>query len=246
MASADIMIQAGHEGGFRNSGDGRKPTSGSPGIDVAEIVMTPIVADVATAMLRQAGVSVIREDGFFDEVHNVDLAVALHFDGATAPCSSGASIGYPEGSPPGSNEPAANTWRDLYSEFWPFRSMPDNFTSNLRGYYGYGWTRTSIAELVVEFGEITCPEQNEWIKARLTWLGTLVAHYASVVTGKGDVPKPLPSSDPINIDELLSFLDSLDVSVARAQRNVARVQRNVTRADEQLEMLREFVEKRRA
>jgi hypothetical protein len=116
--------------------------------------------------------------------------------------------------------------------------MPDNFTSNLRGYYGYAWTRTSIAELVIEFGEITCPEQNEWIKSRLAWLGTVVAHYASVVTGKGDVPAPRPFGDLIDLDRLLTFVDNLDERVERAQRNL-------TRADNQLANLRDLIEQHR-
>lgn len=238
MASADVLIQAGHEGGFRNSGNGRAPTSGSPGIDVPEIVMTPLVADVATGILREAGVSVIRENAFYDEVHDVDLALSLHFDGSNVPCASGASIGYPDGSPPGSNRPAADTWRELYSEFWPFQFMPDNFTGNLRGYYGYAWTRTSIAEMLIEFGEITCPEQNKWVKPRLAWLGELVAHFASVVIDKGNVPMPPPIAETINLDELLVFVDRLDLTVMRAQRQIDRT-------DDQLELLRMFIEDHR-
>jgi hypothetical protein len=153
-----------------------------------EIDWTPIVADEATAILRAAGVSVVREKAEFSGRYNVVIALFIHFDGSERPCTSGASIGYDHSS----DKPAADEWKELYSQYWPFTWMADNFTSNLSHYYGFGFARTEDAELVLELGEIGCLEQAEWMKPRLRWLGKLIAHFVSKRINKGDVPNPGP------------------------------------------------------
>lgn len=195
---AQVLIQAGHEGGKRNSGTGSKPTYGAGGTTRPENEMTPIVADGAAAWLEHFGVSVIKENAFYDKRYSVELAVSLHFDGSGRPCASGASIGYPKGVPVGSNKPTANLWKDIYEQYWPYQWMPDNFTSNLSGYYGYAWTSTSVAELLIEFGEVSCPEQDAWLQPRVgetageSWLGLQVAYFCSEALGLGVVPDPGP------------------------------------------------------
>jgi hypothetical protein len=67
--------------------------------------------------------------------------------------------------------------------------MKDNFTKNLSGYYGYRRMSTEIAEMLIEFGEITCPEQDAWLQPRLEWLGELVAHFAGQIVGVA-IPEP--------------------------------------------------------
>jgi hypothetical protein len=64
------------------------------------------------------------------------------------------------------------------------------FTENLRQYYGFQYTNTSDAELVLELGEITCREQAKWLKPRLEWIGDLLAHFISARLGMGNVPDP--------------------------------------------------------
>ena len=179
---ADVLIQAGHEG--RASGK-----TGAVGHLGKEIDWTPIIADVATNVLSEAGVSVIREDARLYGPYKVTLAVFIHFDGSDSKCSSGASIGYDDES----DKPAAQAWKELYGKYWPFKWMPDNFTPNLAHYYGFSYTLTSDAELVLEFGEITCLEQAQWLKPRLIWLGQLLAYFISKRIGKGNLvaPKPL-------------------------------------------------------
>jgi hypothetical protein len=181
MPNADVFIQAGHEG--RTSG-----ATGATGPLGDEIEWTPIVADEATRILRSAGVSVIREDALLHGVYDVKVAIFIHFDGANPPCRSGASVGYNDPT----DEPAASEWKALYSKYWHFGWMPDNFTSNLSGYYGFSYTRTSDAEFVIELGEISCREQAEWLKPRLKWLGSLIAHFLSKRIGKGNVADPGP------------------------------------------------------
>ena len=181
MASADVFIQAGHEG--RISG-----ATGASGPLGKEIEWTPIVANEAKRVLEEAGVTVIREDADLDDIYDVTLAVYIHFDGAEPPDQTGASVGYKGDS----DQPAAEAWKALYGKYWPFRWMSDNFTENLRQYYGFRNTRTTDAEFVIELGEISSLEQAQWLKPRLKWLGKLIAHFLSQRIGKGNVPDPGP------------------------------------------------------
>ena len=191
VMDADVLIQAGHEGGRRNSGSGTVASVGASGIARPEREMTPIVADRAAELLEQFGVSVVRVPGVFPKRFEVKLGLCLHFDGSAVPCASGASVGYPPGRPLGSNKPTADMWKQIWGEYFPFTFMKDNFTRNLSGYYGYGRMSTSIAEMLIEFGEISCPEQDEWLQPRLTWLGDVVAFFVGRVLDV-DIPKPLP------------------------------------------------------
>lgn len=187
--SAEVLIQAGHEGRVPGEATGARGPLGN------EIDWTPIVANEATRVLRAAGISVIREDATFDDTTNlVNLALFIHFDGNSDPCATGASVGYKPRSvdPTLSDKPAADAWKTLYSRYFPFPWMPDNFTNNLSGYYGYTFTRTSIAELVIELGAISCPQQAAWLKPRLTWIGRLIAHFVSQQIGRGNIPDPGP------------------------------------------------------
>jgi hypothetical protein len=181
VATANVLIQAGHEG--RKVG-----ATGAVGPLGKEIEWTPIVADAATERLRDAGFTVLRKSARLVGVDTVKIAIFIHFDGATPACGSKASIGFDDPS----DKPAADAWRALYSEFWPFGFQKDNFTKNLSGYYGFKHTSTSDAELVLELGEITCLKQAEWLKPRLKWIGGLIAHFAAVRMGSNAIPKPKP------------------------------------------------------
>lgn len=200
---ADFLIQAGHQGLYRNSGTGKVKsvgTSGLPEVGDEEYKLTPLVADEAARLLRAVGYSVIREDAFYDKKYFVKVAVAIHFDGAATPCASGTSIGYPEGYPVGSNKPTADLWRAAYHPHFPFKKMRDNFTSGLRGYYGYYWTRTSIAEFLIEMGELTCPEQNAWLRRMIdnNYLAHMVAHVLDKAVGGNKIPHPgAPPAEPV-------------------------------------------------
>ncbi|WP_460610551.1 hypothetical protein [Hymenobacter terrigena] len=176
---ADVLIQAGHEGRLTGK-------TGAEGPLGREIEWTPIVADAATAALRAAGISVIRKPALLDGVYEVALAIFIHFDGSDSPCDSRASIGYDYDS----DKPAADEWKALYSNYWPYGWMPDNFTVDLRQYYGFKACITSDAELVLELGEITCLKQAKWLKPRLAWIGELLAHFISKRLGKGGIALP--------------------------------------------------------
>ena len=220
----DVVIAAGHEGLWRNQGATGKVrsygTAGVPG-GPPERELTPLIADAATEALRAGGYQVVRENALYDREYACKLGIAVHLDGSGTPCKSGASIGYPEGQPPGSNKPAADSWREFYSKEWPYKWMNDNFTSNLRGYYGYRWTRTSDAELVFEMGELTCPEQHEWLVPRIRsgWLGRLLGHWIALRLGDASkVPHPGPfdpaGAPSVAIADVLDRLGPVKIAAA--------------------------------
>ncbi len=90
--SYDVLISAGHEG--RPASCAHFPQHHCNLGAAGERDWTPVVADAATAILRRHGVSVARLPADFDGSYKVDAAVFIHFDGASPPCSSAASIGY--------------------------------------------------------------------------------------------------------------------------------------------------------
>ncbi|MBV8367917.1 MAG: hypothetical protein JO036_03120 [Candidatus Eremiobacteraeota bacterium] len=185
-AEADVLIQAGHEG--RPDCD-REPATLCRNTGAAgEIEWTPVVADEATRILRAAGVTVIRRPAFLSGQYDVKDAIFLHFDGNANPCTTGASVGYPQLA---RSAEAAAEWKSLWRTFFPFRFEPDNFTSNLSGYYGFRHVRSvSDAAIVIEGGEMSCPAQHAWLKDHLKFEGALIAHFLSKRLGKGDVPLP--------------------------------------------------------
>lgn len=220
---SQVLIQAGHEGGRRNDGSGTAPTTGAGGIARPEREMTPIVADRATEVLRDHGITVERVDALFERSYSVDLAIFVHFDGSSRPCASGASIGYPLGIPAGSNQPTADLWRSIYEDYWPYQWMPDNFTPNLRGYYGYRYTSTRVAEVLLELGEISCPEQDAWIQPRTEWLGDVVAYFASEAIGAHAVPQPDPwGEDPTRLQRRWDRLERAEAVAARQRAWIAK------------------------
>jgi hypothetical protein len=251
---ADFLIQAGHQGGVRNSGSGTAPsrgTSGLPGDQDDEINLTWRVADKAALLLIDAGYSVIREDAYFDKTYDVKVFVALHFDGSGTPCSSGASLGYPAGSPAGSNKPTADLWREAYAPYFPFKWMPDNFTAALKGYYGYGRVNTSIAEFLIEFGELTCPEQNAWLFDRVwdDYLAKLVAHVLDKSVGGNKIPhpgdwktvEPPPPPPPPEVDlaPLWASIKAIEAQLSLVSKQAATAQARAESAHQRLDKLRE-------
>lgn len=223
---ADVLIQAGHEGKMRNDGAGTKPSVGASGITRPEFEMTPIVANAAAEILRGHGLTVVRVPGVYPKIFDVKLGVCLHFDGSEHRCASGASVGYPPGVPLGSNRPTAALWKQVWGEFWPFQFMKDNFTTNLSGYYGYRRMNTSVAELLIEFGEISCPEQDTWLQPRLEWMGSVVAHFVGRVLNVS-IPKPAefgdapPVSRQVQVDPWDADLEILRLELAELRNALA-------------------------
>ena len=185
----DVLISAGHEGRPANCAHfpQHKCNLGAAG----EREWTPTVADEATKILREHGVSVVRLPADFEGTYRVKAAIFIHFDGSNPPCGSRASVGYP--SAQGDSE--AKAWRALYGKYWPFGFQLDDFTEGLREYYGYRQVQARDGVLVVELGEITCPVQHGWLQPRLQWEGALLARFLSRQVGEGSVPSPGPFGD---------------------------------------------------
>jgi hypothetical protein len=184
LLHADVLVSAGHEG--RPATCTRYPHRACNLGAAGERDWTPIVADEITRVLRTHGVSVLRERADFDGSYAVDMAVFIHFDGASPACTSGASIGYHRAS----DARAAQLWRALYAGVFPFRFMPDDFTAGLRDYYAFRQVEATDGALVLELGEITCPPQRRWLASRLDDVAALIAYDISRTIGKGDVPLP--------------------------------------------------------
>ncbi len=204
LTHVDVLISAGHEG--RPASCVRYPKRACNLGAHGERDWTPVVADEAARVLREHGVSVAREPADFDGTYDVDAAVFIHFDGSTSPCASGASIGYHEPR----FAPAAQQWRALYSQYFPYGFQPDDFTVGLRDYYAFRQVDARNAALVLELGELTCPQQREWLAPRLAFEGRLIAYFLSRLIGKGDVP--LPSAN------IAGHASTAFVSIGRARR----------------------------
>ena len=131
MLTYDVLISAGHEG--RPASCAHFPQHHCNLGAAGERAWTPIVADAATRILRQHGVSVVRLPADFAGKYRVGAAVFIHFDGSDPPCASSASVGYAHSS----DAAAAAAWHRLYGRYWPFGFQPDNFTHGLRAYYAY-------------------------------------------------------------------------------------------------------------
>lgn len=179
IRQADVLIQAGHEGRKRGA-------TGASGPIGSELKWNPVIADEATRILREHGITVIREDATVAPAR-VKLALFLHMDGTTPPGRSGASIGYPIGK---GNDPAAKEWHAIYSNYFPYKWMPDNYTAGLRKYYAFKETITRDAELVLELFDVTSREQSEWASSRLKHLGAIVAFFVARRLGNTTVPRP--------------------------------------------------------
>ncbi|MGC3988365.1 MAG: peptidoglycan-binding domain-containing protein [Chthoniobacteraceae bacterium] len=191
----DIIVQAGHQNHLQGWNEGGSGPEGN------EIDWTPVIADEAIRILKEAGVRAIKNDASIPAGGigwNCILAVAVHFDDPDSG-ESGPSIGYPRGK---GNDSAATEFKTLYQKYWPWPELwkEDNFTADEEEYYGYKYWCTTDAEMLIEFGDLGSKRQAEWLKPRLKWLGALLAHFLSKRSGKGGVPEPSPfDNTPIAI-----------------------------------------------
>jgi len=172
-----VVIQAGHEG--RTSGN-----TGAESAHYREEEWNILVADEAARLLRSWQIDVKRMPARVKFIR-AKIAVSIHFDGATKPCASGASIGYPSND----SYDFAQRWKSLYQDYFPYKWHADNFTENLSDYYAYRWIRAEKF-LLLELGEITCDQQTRWLKPRLKKVAHLVAYSIATELGR-DVKKPL-------------------------------------------------------
>ncbi|CAA6818272.1 MAG: Unknown protein [uncultured Sulfurovum sp.] len=171
-----VIIQAGHEG--RTTGN-----TGAESKHYREEEWNIIVADEVARLLKLWHIDVKRIPARVYPM-KATIAVSIHFDGATKPCRSGASIGYPN-----QNSYAfAQKWKSLYKTYFPFKWHKDNFTKNLKYYYAYNYIKADKF-LLLELGELSCKKQTNWLQPRLKKIAHLVAY--SIATELGhSVKKP--------------------------------------------------------
>jgi len=167
VVNTTVLLQAGHEG--RTKGN-----IGSIHGDLKEVEWNTFVTQEIERELKKQGIDVTRV-GAHIPATNTRIAVAVHFDGATKPCSTGASIGYDEEDQ--KSKRLATHWKEIYQEYFPFKWHRDNFTENLADYYGFDRVNSEKGFLVLELGEITCDEQTRWLQPRLEVIATKVADF---------------------------------------------------------------------
>jgi hypothetical protein len=194
IIDCDVVIQAGHE----NTPDGMTGGEGPLG---KEIDWTPVVANEAVQMLQEAGIDAVKETARIKvtkQYYRCKLAIFVHFD-APDTGESGPSVGYDHDS----DADAADEWKTLYKEYFPYNDtwLRDNATQNEQYYYGFRYTITSDSEFVVELGDLTSLRQARWLKPRLKWLGQLLAYFVSHRIGTGGLEKPDPFVSPVSADQ---------------------------------------------
>ena len=172
--TADVLIQAGHEGRPASCAPHHVAACnlGAAAQGATEREWTARVADTATAALRAAGYTVLRRPADYDGGDSVRAAVFLHFDGASPACGSGASVGFPATT----SRAFVDAWESRYRAWFPYRFVGENFTAGERQYYGYRKV-DAPEKLLIEFGEMTCPMQYDWMAPRVHELGAFLATF---------------------------------------------------------------------
>jgi hypothetical protein len=197
VVQGDVLIQAGHRG--RKTGKTGAETIYN-GNRYREIDWTAVVADEATETLKKAGVSVIEKPAVLGihERYKVTTAVYIHFDGSGSG-TSGASVGYPAGS-----QTTANAWKTLYSEYWHYKWMQDNFTKNEAHYYAFGSVSPADGQILVELADMSSKDQMRWMDPpslpKLKFQGQLLAYFLAerlnlnrTPGNQINIPKPILS-----------------------------------------------------
>jgi len=120
--------------------------------------------------MSQRVLALLKKDGRFEGIYapgdipngiQVDAAIFLHCDGSSSPSATGYSFGFPADPV---NAKLAD-WLDL--EFKKIPNHPphhaDNYTADLRGYYGFSRVDSPGPEVLIEHGFLTNPKDREWL-----------------------------------------------------------------------------------
>ena len=166
VINTTVLIQEGHVG--RTKGN-----TGSIYHGLKEVEWNSYVGKEVARILVNNDIDVKRV-GADIPISNATIAIAIHFDGSDQHCATGASIGH-DGS--FESKKLANAWKRQYDKFFPFKWHKDNFTPNLRDYYGFKRVTASKGFLVMELGEITCERQTRWLKPRLKQVAQEIANF---------------------------------------------------------------------
>lgn len=165
MSRKRVLVQAGHVAPRQPGHESQTGTAGEQ-----ELV----------AAIRGKLVRLLNADGRFEAIPQpgwirpdnirVDAALFLHADGSGNPAASGFSMGYPD-------YPVNRKLADMITaEFLKIPGHPphhqDNYTADMRGYYGFHHVSTPGPEVLVEHGFLTNPRERAWLN---THVGELAA-----------------------------------------------------------------------
>lgn len=187
MAKKRVLVQAGHLAPREPGFEGGTGTAGE-----IEVV----------TKIRNVLVSLLNKDGRFEAIPmpghitprgiRVDAALFLHCDGAGSPQASGYSFGYPN------DATNIRLARLINEEFVKLLGHPphhkDNYTPDLRGYYGYSRVNTPGPEVLVEHGFLTNPAERVWINQNIQELAE--AEYKALLRYFGFAPPHKPPPPP--------------------------------------------------
>jgi hypothetical protein len=164
-----ILVQAGHQRPLQPGFEGQ---TGAPG-------EAELVADIQHALVsllnRDPDFHGIPAPGHIDPSVDVDGALYLHADGASNPSAGGYSVGYPPGFEVNSRLAQLIAAEIEKIPGHPHR-RPDNNTSDMEFYYGFGIVQTPGPEVLVEHGFVTNPAEHQWLKAHVDELAQAEHH----------------------------------------------------------------------
>jgi len=156
----DVCLQMGHVARTK----GATGTAGHRGSEQAFVkILGPMVYD----RLVHAGLTVALI-GADDPRPTAEVFLALHQDGSGSGSAHGASVGYPVH---GDGATLAKIWKARYTlAGWPFGFRPDNYTTGLHWYYGFGglrrswWKQAKFASaFLIEHGFATTVSEENWM-----------------------------------------------------------------------------------
>jgi N-acetylmuramoyl-L-alanine amidase len=186
MAKIRVLVQAGHLAPREPGHDGATGT-------VDEQKLTFAVRDRLCSLLNQDGrFTAIPVPGNIPDGINVDAAIFLHGDGAANKSASGYCFGYPNYAV---NKKLANMIGENFDLIPGHpKHRTDNYTADLRGYYGFGKVKTDGPEVLVEHGFLTNPAEHDWLFSHIDELAH--AEYAALLEYFKVPPKPRPGYKP--------------------------------------------------
>lgn len=186
-----VLVQKGHVSPREPGFEGGTGT-------IREQELATLIADDLAALLRADGrFEPIVVPGDIPDGIKVDAALFLHGDGSASSASSGFCFGYPEHR---INKELADR---IAREFELIPGHPphrqDNYTRDLRGYYGFSRVLTLGPEVLVEHGFLTNPGERLWLFANVKALA--VAEYRALCSYFGFNPK----ADAANVKRLAAL-----------------------------------------
>jgi len=190
----DVVVQMGHVARTRGATGTSDRRARGDGWRGSEQDFARQIGPRVKVRLEAAGLSVALI-GADDDSPTAEVFVALHQDGSGLVNSHGASVGYPVH---GDGGVLAKMWKARYTLLgWPFGFNPDNFTTGLHWYYGFGglrrwwWKRAKYdAAFLIEHGFATTPSEEDWMWDRLDQIAGVDADSILQYLGKLDTTPP--------------------------------------------------------